>query len=98
MHLIHSICVTMFSHVLQKIRDKLFTCNVFGAPILPWIIPCPTKDVSVFKGFASYEERNKYVTGRKNNNSCFTGHRDSLQSKICTASKSTVHLEKMGYK
>lgn len=71
----------MFCHVLQKVTDKLFTYDVFRAPILSWIIPCPKKDVSVFKSFAYYGEINRYVTGRKNNNRYFIGQLDSLQSK-----------------
>jgi len=71
----------MFSQDLQKITDKVFTYDVFKAPILPWIILCPEKDVSVFNTFAHYGEINKYVTGSKNNNRYFTGQFDSLHSK-----------------
>lgn len=69
--------LTRFSHVLQK--NKLFRYDVFRAPVLPQITPCPEKGISVFKSFAHYREINKCVTGRKSNR-YFTGQPDSLQS------------------
>lgn len=72
--------LTMLSHVLQKVTDKLFTYVMFRVPILPQIIPCSENDVCVFKSCAQYGEVNKYVAERKNNR-YFRGQLDSLQSK-----------------